>query len=322
MMDLVRSQTDMVRSQKESKQKLESLARSQSEQSQSTKEQLAELVRGQADLAYAQIGYVAEMANITGRISSVEKSLHGTPSASPIPGRRGSSPSAETIIVSVPPTSGYLVPMSQSQVRRSERLLLKPRPHYRLLNRSAIWQDRSITEVDEDAEYEDPTPLRRETQLKTIAGEMTFRRGPGDILSREIVREGQDVVVETDTVRPEVNIDLANKPFHPPETSFRVAPEVEESIGSEDVRKSRMSRTLMDTECKRNNGDEDAASSYCRSGPMDANVDEAGNQHVRFRPRINDENYDDTMTPFVQSSSRANVGDNEVPTSYFRSRPE
>src|SRR6218665_4017419 len=129
MMDLVRSQTDMVRSQVEmarsTEQKLKSLARaqseqarSQSEQSQSTKEQLAELARGHA----------SEIANIMGRISSVERSLHGTPSPSPVPGLRGSSPSAETIYVSVPSTSGYLVPLSQSQVRRSQRLLLKPRP--------------------------------------------------------------------------------------------------------------------------------------------------------------------------------------------------
>ena len=132
-------------------QKLESLVRAQSEQtrsqleclSKSTEEKLEELARG----------HVAEMANIMGRLSSVEKSLHGTPSPSPIPGRRGSSPSAETINVSVPSTSGYLVPLSQSQVRRSQRLLLKPRPDYRLLNRSAIGQDRSRTEVDEDAGY-------------------------------------------------------------------------------------------------------------------------------------------------------------------------
>src|SRR6218665_3945249 len=93
---------------------------------------------------------------------------------------------------------------------------------------------------------DDPIPIRRETQSKTIAGEMTFRRGPGDIVSREILREGQNAVVETRIVGPEVNIDFANNPLHPPETSFRVAPEVEESIRREDVRRSRMSRTLMD----------------------------------------------------------------------------
>ena len=94
---------------------------------------------------------------------------------------------------------------------------MKPRPDYRLLNRLAIGQDRSITEVDEDAGYGYPAPSRRETQLKTVAGEMTFRRGPGDIVSRERVREGLDVVVETRIVGPEVNLDLANKPLHPPE---------------------------------------------------------------------------------------------------------
>src|SRR6218665_1429301 len=149
MMDLVRSQTDM--------------ARSQEERARSIEQKLENLARAHT-----------EMANIAESISSVGRSLRGTPSPSPIPGRRGSSPSAETINVSVPSTSGYLVPLSQSQVRRSGRLMLKPRPDYRLLNGLVIWHDRSITEVDEDAEYDDPTPIRRETQMKTVAGEMTL----------------------------------------------------------------------------------------------------------------------------------------------------
>src|SRR6218665_3902855 len=135
VMDMARSQEERARSQEERAQSQEERARSTEqkleslvEQSKSTEGKLTELGRGQADLAYAQIGHVAEMANIMGRISSVEVSLHGTPSPSPIPGRRGSSPSAETIDVSVASTSGYLVPVSQSQVRRSERLLLKLRP--------------------------------------------------------------------------------------------------------------------------------------------------------------------------------------------------
>src|SRR6218665_3582939 len=73
LMDLVRSQADMARSQEESKQRLESLARSQSEQ----------------------------LAHMTGRLSSLEVSRHGTPSPSPNPGRRGSPSSAETMHVSV-----------------------------------------------------------------------------------------------------------------------------------------------------------------------------------------------------------------------------
>src|SRR6218665_1210801 len=50
--DMARSQEDLVRSQEESKQKLENLARTQSEQ----------------------------LAHITGRLSSLEVSRHGTPS--------------------------------------------------------------------------------------------------------------------------------------------------------------------------------------------------------------------------------------------------
>src|SRR6218665_3875251 len=158
---LERLMIDMARS---IDQKLESLARSQAEVTKFTEGKLVEIAKGhKADLAY-----------IMGRISSVERSLHGTSSPSPILGRRGSSPSAETMHVSVPSTSGYLVPLSQSQIRRSQRLMLKPRPDYRLLNGLVIWQDRSITEVDEDAEYDDPTPIRRETQMKTVAGEMTL----------------------------------------------------------------------------------------------------------------------------------------------------
>src|SRR6218665_2356191 len=315
MMDLVRSQAAMARSQEESKTKLENLARSQAEQSQSTKaqeERLENLARTQSE----------QLAHITGRLSSLEVSRHGTPSPSPNPGRRGSPSSAETMHVSVPSTNGDLVPLSQAEVRRSERLLLKPRPDYRLLNRSAIRQDKSITAIEEDAEYDDPNPIWRGATLDPIAGETTFRRGPSDIAGREIIREGQDIVIESRIVGPEVNLDLAKKPLHPPVTSFGVAPEVEGSVRGQDVRRSRMTRTLTDTDRGRNNGDEDGIYSYFRSDLRDENFDEAENSHVRFRSRINNGNIDDTVTPFVQSSSRANVDDNEVPTSYFRSRPD
>src|SRR6218665_3918835 len=270
MMDLVRSQAemarsqgDMARSQEESKTKLENLARSQAEQSRSTEgkfesfvraqsEKLDELAKGQADLAYAQTGHVAELANIMGRLSSLEVSRHGTPIPSPNPGRRGSPSSAETMHVSVPSANGDLVPLSQAEVRRSERLMLKPRPDYRLLNRSATRPDKSITAIEEDAEYDDLTPIWRGTTWNPIAGEMTFRHGPGDIEGREIIREGQDIVIESRIVGPEVNMDLAKKPLHPPVTSFGVAPEVEGSVRREDVRRSRMSRTLTDTDRGRN----------------------------------------------------------------------
>ena len=55
------------------------MARSQAEVAKFTEGKLDELARGQADLASAQIGHVAEMANIMGRISSVERSLHCNP---------------------------------------------------------------------------------------------------------------------------------------------------------------------------------------------------------------------------------------------------
>src|SRR6218665_925139 len=124
---------DMARS---TEQRLASFARAQSEK-------LDGLAKGQADLAHAQIGHVAELANIMGRLSSLEVSRHGTPSTSPNPGRRGSPSSAETMHVSVPSANGDLVPLSQAEGRRSERLMLKPRPDYRLLNRSATRQDKS-----------------------------------------------------------------------------------------------------------------------------------------------------------------------------------
>src|SRR6218665_2464821 len=118
---LARSQAEQSRS---TEGKLESLARSRAEQSQSTKAQIDEITRGCAE----------QLANMMGRLSSLEVTRHGTPS--PNPGRRGSPSSAETMHVSVPSTDGDLVPLSQAEVRRSERLMLKPRPDYRLLNRS------------------------------------------------------------------------------------------------------------------------------------------------------------------------------------------
>ena len=146
LMDLVRSQAETARS---TEQKLENLARTQSEQ----------------------------LAHITGRLSSLEVSRHGTPSTSPNPGRRGSPSSAETMHVSVPSTNGDLVPLPQAEVR-SERLMLKPRPDYRLLNRSATRPDKSITAIEEDAEYDDPTnlagnyikPNRRRNDVSSWAG--------------------------------------------------------------------------------------------------------------------------------------------------------
>src|SRR6218665_3432732 len=180
LMDLVRSQADMARSQEDSKQRLENLARSQAEQSRSTEERFESFARAQSE----------QLAHMTGRLSSLEVSRHGTPSPSPNPGRRGSPSSAETMHVSVPSANGDLVPLSQAEVRSSERLLLKPRPDYRLLNRSATRPDKSITAIEEDAEYDDPTPMWRGTATNPIAGEMTFRHGPGDIASREVVREG------------------------------------------------------------------------------------------------------------------------------------
>src|SRR6218665_3342252 len=145
---------DMARS---TEQRLENLARSQAEQSRSTEGKLENLARSQADQIEERFESFAraqseQLANITGRLSSLEVSRHGTPSPSPNPGRRGSPSSAETMHVSVPSATGDLVPLSQAEVRRSERLMLKPRPDYRLLNRSATRQDKSITAIEEDAE--------------------------------------------------------------------------------------------------------------------------------------------------------------------------
>src|SRR6218665_1793782 len=135
LMDLVRSQAETARS---TEQKLERLARSQAEQSQSTKEQIEErlesLARSQAEQSQSTKEQIEErfesfaraqseqLAHITGRLSSLEVSRQGTPSPSPNPGRRGSPSSAETMHVSVPSANGDLVPLSQAEVRRSERL--------------------------------------------------------------------------------------------------------------------------------------------------------------------------------------------------------
>src|SRR6218665_2368558 len=198
---------DMARS---TEQRLENLARAQSEQSKFTKEQIENLARSQAEQSryteekldglarsteskldeFAR-SHTAELSNMMGRLSSLEVSRHGTNSTSPNPGRRGSPSSAETMHVSVPSTTGDLVPLSQIEVRRSERLMLKLRPDYRLLNRSATRQDKSITAIEEDAEYDDPTPIWRRTTSEPIAGEMTFRHGPGDIEGRAVRRPGR-----------------------------------------------------------------------------------------------------------------------------------
>src|SRR6218665_86257 len=151
MMDLVRSQADMARSQEKSQNILENLARAQSEQSRSTEGKLENLARSQAEqsrstegklesLARSQAeqsqstkeqideitrGCAEQLANMMGRLSSLEVSRHSTPSPSPNPGRRGSPSLAETMHVSVPSTTGDLVPLSQAEVRSIYHLILK-----------------------------------------------------------------------------------------------------------------------------------------------------------------------------------------------------
>ena len=88
--NLVRSQAEQSRS---TEGKLESLARSQAEQSQSTKaqeERFESFARAQSEkLDEFARNHTAELAHMTGRLSSLEVSRHGTPSPSPNPGRRG-----------------------------------------------------------------------------------------------------------------------------------------------------------------------------------------------------------------------------------------
>src|SRR6218665_1575489 len=128
--NLARAQSEQSKSTKEQiEERFESLARSQAEQSRSTEEKLAGLARStESKLDEFARSHTAELSNTMGRLSSLEVSRHGTPSTSPNPGRRGSPSSAETMHVSVPSATGDLVPLSEAEVRRSERLMLKPRP--------------------------------------------------------------------------------------------------------------------------------------------------------------------------------------------------
>src|SRR6218665_912094 len=121
--NLARSQAEQSRS---TEGRIENLAKSQAEQSRSTEEKLDGLARStELKLDEFARSHTAELSNMMGRLSSLEVSRHGTPSPSPNPGRRGSPSSAETMHVSVPSANGDLVPLSQVEVRRSERLMLK-----------------------------------------------------------------------------------------------------------------------------------------------------------------------------------------------------
>src|SRR6218665_599280 len=79
---------EMARSQE---QKLESLVRAQSEQTRSQLESCAKSTEQKIDELTR--GYTDGLAYTVGRTSSVEVSLQGTPSPSPNPSRRVSSPS-------------------------------------------------------------------------------------------------------------------------------------------------------------------------------------------------------------------------------------
>src|SRR6218665_849720 len=90
-----------------------------------------DLMKAQSELAYTQIGQVAGLADLAGRITSIESSIHGSRNPSPCPDYRVSSPMVDTQNVSAPSTSSALVETSQPQLRRSLRLQSKFRPDYR-----------------------------------------------------------------------------------------------------------------------------------------------------------------------------------------------
>src|SRR6218665_346070 len=99
---------DMARSQAESSMALEgtlsALTLGQRELAQSTEGKFSSLDRGQQDLiiaqselAYAQIGEVVGLADLAGRITSIESSIHGSRNPSPFADYRVSSPMVDTL---------------------------------------------------------------------------------------------------------------------------------------------------------------------------------------------------------------------------------
>src|SRR6218665_465564 len=139
-------------------------------------------MKAQPELAYAQIGQVAGLADLAGRITSIESSIHGSRNPSPCPDYRVSSPMVDTQNVSAPSTSSALVETSQPQLRRSLRLQSKLRPDYRFPSKTTLWQDRSIQEADEDEDRRNYVPSLQETAPKTlhnIARETTVGRELG-----------------------------------------------------------------------------------------------------------------------------------------------
>ena len=121
---------DMVKSQAESSKTLGALALGQRELAQSTEEKLSALSKGKQDLnlgqqhliyahselAYAQIGQVSGLAELAGRITSIESSIHGCRNPSPFQDYRVSSPMVDTRNVSAPSTSSALVETSQPAI--------------------------------------------------------------------------------------------------------------------------------------------------------------------------------------------------------------
>src|SRR6218665_1678817 len=147
-----------------------------------------DLMKAQSELAYTQIGQVARLADLAGRITSIESSIHGSRNPSPCPDYRVSSPMVGTQHVSAPSTSSALVETSQPQLRRSLRLQSEFRPDYcRFPSKTTLWQDRSIQEVDEDEERRNYVPFIQETAPKTIARETTVGRALGVIEASNVI---------------------------------------------------------------------------------------------------------------------------------------
>jgi len=195
--------------------------RSQEENTRSLKSELAEHTRSLetkiADMAYKQVEQIAEISDLVDRISTVERSLQGNPFTGSDPTRRSLTPPGHASMASAPyppalttssslamersktAKSSNLPPPTAVPLRRSLRLEMKRNPS--LYRTDSRFLNSPVEEEEEEEVGFRPLkvigrPLD-EGRVNTTQGQRWNLLEVGENL-------GQDRIIESHTVAPEV----------------------------------------------------------------------------------------------------------------------
>src|SRR6218665_1545445 len=236
---LVKIQEETVKSQ-------DAIAKSQAEANKSLETKVAELAKSHtstddklSQMAYKQLEQIAEISDLVDRISTVERSLHGSPFTGSDPARRSITPPRHDLMASAPYTLSLTTPssvaMERSKTAKSSDLLL-PIPPLRRSLRLQMKQNPTLYRTDsrflnypvEEVEEEEEAGFRplRVKGRPIDKGRVDTTQGQR-LRVLEIGKDlGQERIIESHAVGPEVQGIQATVEALFPVEHIGVAPDV------------------------------------------------------------------------------------------------